>query len=141
MKFNKQFCISFAEYFATNDLDIYQAFDKFLDKYLKEPEKPEPGIYLQVLEAAAEFCNITLDELCSGRKYGDIPSCKQMTSKVLHELKCSEKSIAENLPMLGPRATVHSQIMAAARYTRSEKGFRLVINQLRERFGIKIPVV
>ena len=141
MNFNKQFCTDFAEYFTTSKLPVYRAFDKFLDKYLKEPERPEPGIYLEVLEAAAEFCNVTLDELCSGKKYGDIPTCKQMVSKVLHELKCSEESIALNLPMLGPRGTVHSQIMAATKYARSEKGFRLVLNQLRERFGIKIPVV
>lgn len=103
---------------------------------LNEPEEPDPNIYHQVLEAAAEMTNVTITELSSGKKYGNIPSCKQMTSKVLSELKCSEKSIALNLPMMGRRGTIHSQIKAASKYEGQEKSYRVVLNQLRSRFGL-----
>ncbi len=140
MRFNKEFVIDFASFYRTGDAPIYEAFDAFLGKYLKEAEKPEPGIYLQVLQTAAEMCNVTMDELSGGRKYGEIPTCKQMASKILHELKCSEESIAKELPVMGVRGTVHSQIMAASKYENSEPSYKVVMMQLRERFGIEAPV-
>ena len=134
--YSKDFVIEFAEYFKAGDAPVYDAFNTFLDKYLNEPEEPDPNIYHQVLEAAAEMTNVTMMELSSGKKYGDLPSCKQMTSKVLSELKCSEESIALNLPMMGRRGTIHSQIKAASKYEGQEKNYRVVLNQLRSRFGL-----
>ena len=141
MTFNKQFVISFAEYFLeAGGGPVYDAFNTFLKKYIKEEEGPEPGIHMQVLEAAAEMCGITLTELQSGKKYGDIPTCKQLASKVLSELKCTEHSINKALPFMGHRGTIHSQIMAAAKYEKTELNFRVCLNQLRERFGLLDPV-
>lgn len=145
MKYNKDFIIGFAEYFKTSDDSVYDAFDIF--EVLKEQEKPDPkpepeqGICLQVLEAAAEMCSVSMDELSNGKKYGDIPTCKQMTAKILHELKCSDETIANELPQMGSVGSIRSRREAAARYEKVEKNYRQVMNQLRSKFGIAIPVV
>ncbi len=137
MRFNKEFVLGFANLTRDQEGDIEEMFDEFLENYMKDPdESAEDIIYMDVLEEAAEMCSISMEELESGRKYGDIPTCKQMTSKVLHELKCTEESISRNLPLLGGRGTVHSQIMAAAKFERTELNFRVCLNQLRERFDL-----
>lgn len=142
MKYNRQFCISFAKFVQEENIlpddDYNQLFDEFEKKYSGEPEKPEPAIYNQVLEAAAEMCNVTRDELESGRKYGEIPSCKQMTCKILFELSNSDETIAHMLPMMGSVGSVRSRRAAASKYERTERSYRVVMNQLRERFGIRV---
>ena len=139
MMFNKGFVVDFAEYYRDHHGTVSDAFDTFLEER-KKPE-PEPGICEQVLEAAAEMTNVTQDELTNGKKYGDIPTCKQMTAKILHELKCSDETIASKLPQMGSYGSVRSRREAAARYEKVEKNYRLVMNQLRSKFGIAIPVV
>ena len=141
MKFDKQFVIAFAEYYHTGTNTLYSTFDTFLDKYLKEQEKPPPGIHLQVLEAAAEMTNVSMNELESGKKYGNLPTCKQFSAQILHELKCSDKTIANELPQMGSVGSIRSRREAASKYEKAENNYRLVMNQLRNKFGIAIPVI
>ena len=139
MMCRKQFILDFAEYYNGSQAPVEEAFDTFLAEQDSKPE-PEPGICEQVLEAAAEMCNISLDELASGKKYGEIPTCKQISAQILHELKCSDETIAKNLPQMGSAGSIRSRREAAVRYQKTEANYRKVLNQLRERFGIAIPV-
>lgn len=138
MNYNRKLCIDFANIARDRPGDIEEMFDKFLDG-LEKPEpkpEPEPGICKQVLEAAAEMCGVSMHELSSGMKYGAIPSCKQLTAKILNELKCSDVTIASKLPQMGTVGTIRSRREAAAKYQKVEKNYRVCLNQLRERFGL-----
>lgn len=137
--YSKQFVLDFAEYFKAGDTPVYEAFTAFLEMEEEEPD-PDTKIYMEVLSMAAELCNVSMQELESGLKYGALPTVKQITSKILHELGHSEHFIANNLPVMRNRNTVHSQRMAANRYEAQEIGYRNVLNQLREAFGIEVTV-
>ena len=145
MIYSKTFIIGFAKFTQEENIhpDDNAFYNELFDRYLDEQKKPEPepGICEQVLEAAAEMTNVSMDELSSGKKYGDIPTCKQITSKILHELKCSDETIASKLPQMGSAGSIKSRREAAAKYQKTEKNYRQVLNQLRERFGIAIPVI
>ena len=138
MKYNRKFCIDFANMVRGRPGDIEEMFDKFLDGREKPDPKPEPepGICEQVLEAAAEMCGVSMDELSNGKKYGSIPSCKQLTAKILNELKCSDVTIASKLPQMGTVGTIRSRREAAAKYQKVEAKYLAVMNQLREKFGL-----
>ena len=139
MKFNRQFCTDFAEYYTGSTTPVNDAFDTFLEESLKGPEETEPKIYMQVLEAAAEMCGVSLDELSNGKKYGEIPSCKQMTCKILSELRCSDSDIVKELPQMGGYQSIRSRRMAATRYESTERNYRLVLMQLRTKFNVELP--
>lgn len=140
MRYTKDFVIGFAEYFKTQDLPVYQAFDIF--EVLKENEKlhTEPSIYMQVLQATAEMTNVTMSELAGGKKYGEIPICKQISCAILHELKCSDESISKELLIqMGGVGSIRSRRLAAVRYESTERNYRLVLMQLRTKFNVEIP--
>ena len=151
MNYNRQIIINFAKFvheynfLPGDDADYNGLLDTFLDSQDKPNPKPEPeqGICLQVLEAAAEMCGISMNELDNGKKYGQIPSCKQMTAKILHELKCPDGTIASKLPQMGSVGSIRSRREAAARRENSggEKNYRQVLGQLRSKFNIEIPVI
>ena len=135
MKYNKQFVIEFGNLCRTSTETTEKLFTELESKYTKEHIETK-GIYMEVLEASSEMCGVTMDELHSGQKYGDIPTCKQITSKILSEMRYSEENIAANLPALGKRGTVHSQIKAAGEYEEHNKTYRVVLNQMRSKFEI-----
>ena len=143
MKYTKEFVIEFANLARGNPMEpIEDLLDRFFECYQGDDlEQPPPeqqqNIYYQVLAAAAEMCNVTLSELQSGKKYGDIPTVKQLTSKILSELEFSQEKIAKELPLLGKRNAIQQQVQAATKYS-EHKPFRNVLEQLRERFDIEI---
>ncbi len=139
MKFNRQFCTDFAEYYTGSTTPVNDAFDTFLEESLKGPEEPESKIYMQVLESAAEMCGVSMNELSNGRKYGEIPTCKQITCKILHELKCSNSDIIKELPQLGGYQSIRSRRIKATEYEETERSFKLVLMQLRTKFNVEIP--
>lgn len=139
MILNKAFTIGFAEYYRNYSGTVNDAFDTFLDEK-KKPE-PEPGICLQVLEATAEMCGVSMQEIGSGKKYGEIPTVKQISAKILHELKCSDETIASALPQMGSYGSIRSRRDAAGRYEKQEKSYRQVLEQLRDKFNIEKPVI
>ena len=132
--YSKQFVLDFAEYYTGSEAPVLESFNTFLEMEEEEPD-PDTKIYMEVLSMAAELCNVSMQELNSGLKYGALPTVKQLTAKILHELGHSEHFIANNLPVMRNRNTVHSQRMAANRYEAQEEGYRNVLNQLREAFG------
>lgn len=133
--FDKAFCLEFADMVRGRPGNLEEMLNKFIaDK--QNPEDEPEKIYTEVLTAASEMSNVTMDELESGKKYGDLPTCKQLTSKILHELGFKEKDISKNLPMLGLRITVHKQITKAGEYEESDKNFRKVLVQLRSKFEL-----
>lgn len=143
MNYNRQLVLGFAAYARNNFGELEGLLNTFIEEMEKPNPKPEPevGVCLQVLESAAEMTGVTMDELSSGKKYGSIPSCKQICAQILHELKCSDETIASNLPQMGTIGSIRSRREAAVKYQKVEKNYRQVLNQLRERFGIAIPVV
>ena len=132
MMFNESCMFLFAEYYRNHPGTVKDAFAAFLNEQ-KKPES-EPGICLEVLEAAAEMCGVSMNELSNGRKYGNIPTVKQLTAKILHELKCSDETIASKLPQMGSYGSVRSRREAAARRAKGEKNYRAVLEQLRKKF-------
>ncbi len=140
--YSRQLTIDFAAHARNQPGELEDLLDTFMDSQDKLNPKPEPelGICLQVLEAAAEMCGISMNELDNGKKYGQIPSCKQMTAKILHELKCSDATISSKLPQMGSVGSIRSRREAASRYEKSptEKNYRKVLAQLRSKFGITL---
>lgn len=143
MNYNRQLALDFAAHARSKLGDLGELLDTFIEKMEKPDPKPEPelGICEQVLEAAAEMTNVSIQELSSGKKYGNLPSCKQLTALVLHELKCSDATIASKLPQMGTAGSVRSRRQAAGRYEKQEKSYRQVLEQLRKKFNIETPVI
>ena len=138
--YTREFVLEFAQLVRGNPMEtIDELFDRFFECYEQPEPAPEPqNIFLNVLISATERCNVTMEELESGRKYGDIPTVKQLTSKVLSELEHSQEKIAKELPMLGKRNAVQKQITTATRYAvNNKKPFLNVLVQLREKFNVK----
>ena len=142
MNYNRRLTLEFASHARRKHGELEELLNAFIEEMEKPDPKPEPelGICFQVLEAAAEMTCVTMDEINSGRKYGSIPSCKQITCKILNELKCPDATIASKLPQMGSYGSVRSRRAAAIRYEQTEKSYRLVLAQLREKFNIEIPI-
>jgi len=142
MKYTKEFVIEFAKLVrAYYYKSIDELFDNFTDAIggfneFKLSRDPQQSIFIQVLFSAAEMCNVTMEEIASGRKYGDIPTAKQLTSKILSELGYSQELITKELPELGKRNAVQQQIMKAGQYEERNVLFANVLNQLRGQFDI-----
>lgn len=138
--YSREFVITFGDLARKyRNIPLEELFDHAFEA--TEATNPEAGppeqqqnIFFQVMAAAAEMCNVTMAELESGNKYGDIPTVKQLTSKILSELEFSQKKIAVELPMLGKRNAIQQQVTAANKYAKSKKSFRVVLEQLREKF-------
>ena len=73
MMCRKQFVLDFAEYYNGSQAPVEEVFDTFLAEQESKPE-PELGICLLVLESAAEMCNVSMIEIESGLKYGELPT-------------------------------------------------------------------
>ena len=142
MNYNRRLTLEFAAYTRSRSGELEELLNAFIKEIEKPDPKPEPevGVCLQVLESAAEMTNVSLQELSSGKKYGNLPSCKQLTALVLHELKCSDATIASKLPQMGTAGSVRSRRQAAGRYEKQEKSYRQVLEQLRTKFGINSVV-
>lgn len=91
--------------------------------------------YMRVLDDVMERTKISHSELKSKRRYGRIPECKQITSRVLNEIGYSENRIAELLPELGGRITIHSQIAKSKDLEYSDKNYAMILNQLLQKYG------
>ena len=105
-------------------------FDLFVDS------KKDLDIFNQVLDASCELCNISFEEVKSGRRYGNIPFCRQLTSRILSEMGYSETLIAKSLPALGKRGAIISQIQTSKNDEATNPSYAGVLTELRKRFNL-----
>lgn len=104
--YNKQYLISFADYarkYPKVDLTgLLKQFDR-LNGYKEK--------YYDVIETACELTGVSIPELKSGRRYGNIPACKKLLIHVLTSMSIPFDEINQLFPELGSEKYIETTCM------------------------------
>lgn len=93
---------------------------------------PDTSIFSKIELSVSEMCGISIQELKSGRKYGQIPTAKQLIVRILTELEYKPGTILENMPYMSNTQSIRSRYYASRTFEKYDKRFRIVLEQLKD---------
>lgn len=137
------FVLEFANYFSANQsrinkhdgiespLELLREFDADYEVQNGTKSRRMRTIEKRVCEA----CGVTVDEIRSNRKYGNIPAARQIICYITYEMGYTEEVIAEAYGM--KRESVHHRRTKAIDFMDTEYVYRNIVKNLSKRFGLK----